>query len=65
MTWRDPVGPAEIADRLGVREATIRQWKWRGLMPPPRTTISGVPLWDWPVVERWAAKTGRLSGGTD
>lgn len=56
----EPVGAAEIAERLGVRLRTVTQWKWRGLMPEPRMTVGINPLWDWGTVERWAKETGRL-----
>lgn len=56
----DPVGLAEIAERLGVRRQTAKDWKQRGLLPAPEGTVSGAPTWNWPTIERWARKTGRL-----
>lgn len=60
----DPVGLMEIAARLGVRPQTARNWRSRGtqeLMPEPRWTISGIPVWDWVLdVEPWARATSRL-----
>lgn len=50
----------EIAQRLGVRQQTVAQWKLRGLLPQPKWTVSGNPAWDWRDVERWAVKSGRL-----
>jgi len=57
----DPVGLSEIAHRLGVAQITAKQWRQRGLLPPPRWTVSGRPAWNWPDIERWAIKTGRLA----
>lgn len=57
----DPVGLSEIADRLGVARQTAKQWKLRGLLPEPKWTVGGRPVWDWPAIERWARKTGRLT----
>lgn len=56
----DPVGLSDIADRLGVARPTVKAWKQRGLLPEPKWRASGGPLWDWPQIERWARKTGRL-----
>jgi hypothetical protein len=56
----DPVGLAEIAQRLGVQRGTAKQWHWRGLLPEPRWTVSGAPAWDWHQdIEPWAKETGR------
>jgi hypothetical protein len=58
-----PVGGLEIADRLGVRRETVAQWKQRGLLPPPRWTVSGEDAWDWAMdIEPWAQETGRMPG---
>ena len=58
-----PVGAAEIASRLGVRPQTVHTWRHRKLMPEPRWTVSGQPAWDWPEIEAWARRTGRLREG--
>lgn len=55
-----PVGIQEIAERLGVKRATVDQWKLRGLLPPPRWTVGGRPAWAWLDIEDWAEQTGRL-----
>lgn len=47
----DPVGELEIAERLGVKPGTVRQWKWRGHLPDPRWTVSGRDAWHWPDVK--------------
>ena len=56
----EPVGPVEIAERLGVARATVDTWRQRGVLPAPDWHVSGRPLWDWPTVESWARDTGRL-----
>jgi hypothetical protein len=52
----DPVGAADIAERLGVRPVTVRQWQARyaATFPPPRWRVNGQATWDWPDIERWA-----------
>ena len=57
----DPVGLSDIADRLGVEQETAKRWKLRGLLPPPKWTVSGRPAWEWKTIEAWARKTGRLT----
>jgi uncharacterized protein YjcR len=56
----DPVGVAEIAERLGVKQQTAQTWRHRKLLPPPRWTVSRQPAWNWADVERWAKETGRI-----
>jgi hypothetical protein len=56
----DPVGLAEIAERLGVKRQTAGAWRTRRLLPPPRWTVSGQPTWNWPDIEQWARSTARL-----
>ncbi len=60
MAKADPVGLVEIAQRLGVKRQTAKDWKQRGLLPPPPWTVSGSPAWDWSQIEKWARETGRL-----
>ena len=65
MTGRpdvEPVGLAEIAERLGVQRRTVDRWRERGVLPDPTWTVGGRPAWDWPVIEAWARRTGRLPG---
>jgi hypothetical protein len=51
----DPVGIADIADRLGVPRGTVKIWHHRGKLPPSRWVVSGRPCWDWPRdVAAWA-----------
>ncbi|MCA1571987.1 MAG: DNA-binding protein [Chloroflexi bacterium] len=58
----DPVGLRDIADRLGVPRPTVKGWNLRRLMPSPRWTASGVPLWNWPDVERWLEREAPALG---
>ena len=59
----DPVGVADIAERLGVSKITVHKWTERGTddFPKARWKRSGVSLWNQPTVEAWARRTGRLS----
>lgn len=54
-----PVGILEIAEKLGVKRATVDQWLQRDLLPAPDWTVGGRPAWNWPAIRRWAIKTGR------
>ena len=56
----DPVGVAEIAERLGVERATVYQWRNRGVIPAPRWPLQSGPIWNWVDVATWAQATGRL-----
>lgn len=57
----DPVGSSDIAERLGVAEQTVKTWKLRGVLPPPRWTVSGRPCWNWADIAKWASETGRAT----
>ena len=57
------VGTAEIAERLGVkRHQVVNDWmrRYPGEFPDPVAQLRRGPIWNWPDVERWARKTGRL-----
>jgi hypothetical protein len=64
----EPVGLAEIAQRLGYPVDTVRVWRGRSLrgelrVPFPEaqpTTVSGYPWWNWTSVWEWAEATGRV-----
>jgi len=56
----EPVGLAEIADRLRVTRATVDSWRMRDRLPEPRWTVGGRPAWNWADIEAWAHDTGRL-----
>lgn len=56
----DPVGISEIAERLGVKRATVDMWRFRHhTLPEPRWIVGGRPAWDWPDILKWAKDTGR------
>jgi len=60
----DPVGLAEIAERLGVQRQTAVQWRQLGLLPDPKWTVSGSPAWEWRDIVKWARETGRYERGS-
>lgn len=61
METCEPVGAAEVADKLGVKPGTVATWRQRGVgFPEPRWTVGGDAAWNWPDVEAWARETGRL-----
>lgn len=55
----EPVGSQEIAARLGVRRETVAMWRYRGLLPEPKWTVSGNPAWTWRTIEAWARASSR------
>ena len=55
----EPVGLAEIADRLGVARQTVDSWRTRGVLPAPTWEVGGRPAWDWETIRAWADTTGR------
>ncbi len=61
----DLVGLSEIADRLRVKRQTTKQWKLRGILPPPKWTVGSTPIWEWSTIEKWAKKTGRWPAEAD
>lgn len=56
----EPVGLAEIGERVGVARSTVDQWRQRGVLPEPRWTVGGRPAWAWADIASWAERTGRL-----
>jgi len=61
MTTSSPalVGPREIARLLGVRPATVEQWRYRRVLPAPEWIVSSHPVWRRTTIEAWARDTGR------
>lgn len=59
MGRADPVGLAEIADRMEVPRQTAKTWRARNLLPPPRYVVSRSPAWEWADIVKWARDTGR------
>src|SRR5215472_7755181 len=58
----DAIDTAGLAALLGVKPATIRQYRYRGILPAPDGTISRGPFW-WPAtIERWRATQRRGPG---
>lgn len=56
----DLVGMADIAVRLGVKTATVSQWRNRNTgFPMPMMFVSKSPIWNYPDVQKWAEETGR------
>lgn len=54
------VGPREIAKRLGIAPANVRQWQHRGVLPQPLTVVSGTPMWEWMTIRTWARSKRHL-----
>jgi hypothetical protein len=59
----DPVGQGDIAGRFGCSVKTVEAWRRRPStkprFPTPTWWIAAGPVWHWPVVARWATKSGR------
>jgi hypothetical protein len=56
------VGTVEIAKRLGAKQhRVVNEWIRRYPdFPDPLVVVGGARVWDWPDIERWAKRTGRL-----
>ena len=57
------VGTHEIAERLGLASPeVVYSWRrrHRGQFPEPIARLRIGFVWNWPDVEAWARKTGRL-----
>lgn len=55
------IGVADVAllAEPPVQEKTVRQWKWRGLLPEPDFAKGGKPLWFRETILEWLYETGR------
>ncbi|MFF9334526.1 helix-turn-helix transcriptional regulator [Streptomyces albogriseolus] len=54
---------ADVAQRLGVSEATVRSYRWRGTLPEPRY-VGRTPVWEPGAIEEWIKRRpGRGAGG--
>ena len=51
----------DFARLAGLKPATIRQFRWRGIIPAPDGYLERVPWWRPETVETWLA-TRRTSG---
>lgn len=45
----------DVAARLGVDPKTVRQYKLRGVLPPPDESAGRSPLWRTATIETWIA----------
>lgn len=48
-----------VADLLGVKPATVRNWRSRELMPDADEVVGRSPRWHRRTVEDWARQTDR------
>lgn len=56
----DLVGTAEIAQRLGVAQATVHSWRHRHpKFPAPILILATGPIWRWEDVAEWASQPRR------
>lgn len=44
---------ADIAERLGVKIETVRQYKLRGDLPPPDDYVGRSPVWKDETIQAW------------
>jgi hypothetical protein len=57
----EPIGLAEIGERLDASRDALAYWLDGGLLPDPRWTVSERPAWCWRCdIEPWARRWGRL-----
>lgn len=49
----------DVAEALGVKAATVAQWRYRGRLPHPDVELGGHPGWYASTVDAWARATGR------
>lgn len=57
----EPIGVAEVAELLGVKDRTVHMWKWREVMPPPDyDAVNRSHAWKYGTILAWAAATNRL-----
>jgi hypothetical protein len=56
------VGATEITERLGLTAThVVHEWRRRHAdFPAPVAKLAMGWVWNWPDVERWARRTGRL-----
>jgi hypothetical protein len=53
----EPVGTAEIAELLGVRQTTVHSWRRRHAdFPAPWRTLATGPVWRLEQIAEWAAR---------
>lgn len=56
----DPVGLAQIADRLGRPYNTVKKWRQRYAesWPKPRGMVGNVDWYEWEDIKEWCRKMG-------
>lgn len=60
MPRQDIVGTPQIAAKLGVKPATVSQWRARfSDFPEPLLHLGWQAVWDWQDVQEWAEKHDR------
>lgn len=61
LAFADPVGVAEIQDRMGVVRGTVNEWRVRPNVgfPEPRWSVGRRAVWDWTDILAWCEQTGR------
>jgi predicted DNA-binding transcriptional regulator AlpA len=43
----------DVADRLGVRVATVHEYRARGTLPPPDEYVGRSPVWKEATIHAW------------
>lgn len=61
MKASDIIDIPGVAQRLGVKVATVRIWRYRKELPNPAGYVSGCPYWETWIIDAWASQTGRKS----
>jgi excisionase family DNA binding protein len=61
------IRPAQLAERLNVSEATLRDWIAAGRLPPPRRITERTLAWSDEELSAWfdALPTATASGATE
>lgn len=60
-TDNQPLGQPEVAILLGVSRDTVRQWRYRNLMPPADyEAVNLHPAWRRETITTWAVQGNRL-----
>jgi len=49
----------QVAERMGIKEKSVRQTLWRGLMPEPDLIMFGRNLWLTETIDRWLKTRGK------
>jgi hypothetical protein len=57
------IGIDDFASMAGVKPNTIRQFRWRGILPPPDGFVQRSPYWLPETVALWIANRRRAEDG--